>query len=255
MKITVLTLFPGMFAPVTAESIIGRAREKGLLEIEVADIRAYSADRHHKADDYPFGGGAGMVMTPQPLFDALEHFGAGGPECAKRLIYMSPKGRLLDRRMIEGLAAEGELLILCGHYEGIDERVLERFGMDEVSVGDFILTGGELPAMILIDAVARMLPEVLGNPLAHAEESIYSGLLEYPQYTQPRDFRGMKVPETLLSGNHRLIHLWKFEESLRLTLERRPDLFLLFLENRDSLDKDEKNILEKYEKKFLSKKH
>ena len=245
MRISVLTLFTGMFAPVTTESVIGRAAERGLLEIEVTDIRDYSAARHHKTDDYPFGGGAGMIMTPQPLFDALDHLGASGAGRAKRLIYMSPRGRLLDTDMIHELAAENELLILCGHYEGIDERVLERFGLEEVSIGDFILTGGELPAMILIDAVARLLPGVLGNPGAHTEESIYSGLLEYPQYTQPREFRGMKVPEVLLSGNHKLIRLWKFEESLRLTLERRPDLFLRFTEQSGSLDKDERKLLEK----------
>ncbi|MDR3295395.1 MAG: tRNA (guanosine(37)-N1)-methyltransferase TrmD [Clostridiales Family XIII bacterium] len=247
MKIQVLTLFPGMFAPVLSESILGRAREKGVLDVETADIREYTADKHKKTDDYPFGGGAGMVLMAQPVFDALRQLGAEG----KRLIYMSPKGKLLDQSLIAGLAQEEEIVLLCGHYEGLDQRVLDRFNMEEISIGDYILTGGELPAMVLIDAVARMLPEVLGNPGAHDEESIYSGLLEYPQYTQPRDFRGMKTPEILLSGNHKWIRLWKFEESVKLTRIRRPDLFLRFLENRDKLDKDEKKILEKIEKDFL----
>jgi tRNA (guanine37-N1)-methyltransferase len=239
MKIQVLTLFPDMFAPVTGAGILGRAREKGLIDIEVFDIRSFSADRHRKTDDYPFGGGAGMVLMPQPVFDALESIGADG----KRLVYMSPRGRLLDRELVEELAREETLLLLCGHYEGLDQRVTDYFGFEEISVGDYILTGGELPAMILIDATTRMLPEALGNPRAHDEESIYSGLLEYSQYTRPAVFRGMGVPEALLSGDHKRIRLRNFEESLKLTRERRPDLFARFLERRDNLDKDEKKIL------------
>jgi tRNA (guanine37-N1)-methyltransferase len=241
MKIQVLTLFPEMFAPVLDGSILGRARAKGVLDIEITDIRSFSTDKHRKTDDYPFGGGAGMVLTPQPLFDATERIGTDG----KRLICLSPKGRRFDHALASELAREEALLLLCGHYEGIDQRVLDRFDFEEISVGDYILTGGELPAMILIDATARLLPGALGNPRTHDEESVCSGLLEYPQYTQPRCFRGMDVPETLLSGDHKRIKLWKFEASLRLTMERRPDLFARFLENRDGLDKDEKKILER----------
>ncbi|MDR3242702.1 MAG: tRNA (guanosine(37)-N1)-methyltransferase TrmD [Clostridiales Family XIII bacterium] len=242
MRIEILTLFPGMFSAVTGESRLGRAREREILDIALFNIRDYSLDKHKKADDYPFGGGAGMVMTPDPVFNALSRIGAEG----KRLIYMSPRGRLLDRALIEELTREEKLLILCGHYEGIDQRILEYWQMEEISIGDFILTGGELPAMILVDSVARMAPGVIGS-CAHDEESIYSGLLEYPQYTKPREYRGMEVPEALISGNHRIIHLWKFEESLRLTKERRPDLFEAFLAGREELDKDEKKILERVE--------
>ncbi|MDR2771036.1 MAG: tRNA (guanosine(37)-N1)-methyltransferase TrmD [Clostridiales Family XIII bacterium] len=239
MRIQVLTLFPEMFAPVLDGSILGRARERGLLDVETVDIRAFSTDKHRKTDDYPFGGGAGMVLTPQPVFDALARLGTEG----KRLVCMSPQGRLLDQDLVRELACEEALLILCGHYEGIDRRVLDYFCFEEISVGDYVLTGGELPAMILIDATARLLPDVLGNPRAHDEESHSLGLLEYPQYTRPACFRGMEAPEALLSGNHKRIRLWKFEESIRLTRERRPDLFARFLENPGELDKDEKRIL------------
>jgi tRNA (guanine37-N1)-methyltransferase len=241
MKIQTLTLFPEMFAPVLDAGILGRARAKGILAVEILDIRAFSTDKHRKTDDYPFGGGAGMVLTPQPIFDALARIGTDG----KRLICMSPRGRRLDQELVAELAREENLLILCGHYEGIDQRVQDYFDFEEISVGDYILTGGEPAAMILIDATARMLPGALGNPRAHDEESICSGLLEYPQYTQPRGFRGMDVPEVLLSGDHKRIRLWKFEASLRLTKERRPDLFARFLENAGALDKDEKKILDR----------
>jgi tRNA (guanine37-N1)-methyltransferase len=237
----VLTLFPEMFAPVLDAGILGRARERGLLDVETVDIRAFSTDRHRKTDDYPFGGGAGMVLMPQPLFDALELLGTAG----KRLVCLSPQGRLLDQDLVFELAREDALLLLCGRYEGIDRRVLDRFRFEEISAGDYILTGGELPAMVLIDAVARVLPDVLGNPHTHDEESICSGLLEYPQYTRPARFRGMDAPAVLLSGDHKRIRLWRFEASLRLTRERRPDLFARFLEERGALDKDEKKILER----------
>lgn len=239
MKIDVLTLFPEMFRPVTEESILGKARENGILDIRLTNIRDYSQDKHKKADDYPFGGGAGMVMLADPVFSALDALGAG----EKRLIYMSPRGRVLDQELISELSCEKELVILCGHYEGIDQRIIDFWEMEEISIGDYILTGGELPAMILIDAVARMIPEVLGSSDAHNEESIYSGLLEYPQYTKPRQYQGMDVPEVLVSGNHRLIHLWQFEKSLELTKERRPDLWEKYLRTEKNLTKDEKKIL------------
>lgn len=241
MKIEVLTLFPEMFKAVTEESILGRAAENGILNIHLTDIREYSLDKHKKADDYPFGGGAGMVMLADPVFRALDDVDAKG----KKIIYMSPRGKILDKEQISGLSKKEELVILCGHYEGVDQRIIDFWEMEEISVGDYILTGGELPAMILIDAVARMIPEVLGNSSAHHEESIYSGLLEYPQYTKPRQYGGMDVPEVLLSGNHKLIHLWQFAKSLELTRERRPDLWEEFIKKEENLTKDEKKILHK----------
>lgn len=241
MKIDILTLFPNMFGPVTSESILGRAKDNGILDIHITNIRDYSLDKHKKTDDYPFGGGAGMVMTADPIFNALKSISAEG----KRIIYMSPRGRVLDQQLISELSKEDHLVLLCGHYEGIDQRILDYWNMEEISAGDYILTGGELPAMILIDAVARLVPDVLGSSTSHDEESIYSGLLEYPQYTKPREYEGLEVPEVLVSGNHKLIHLWKFEKSLELTRERRPDLFEKFVKESHKLTKDEKKILDK----------
>lgn len=241
MIIHVLTLFPGMFPPVLSESMLGKANEKGILELDIIDIRDFTLNKHKKTDDTPFGGGAGMVMNADPIFRALENIHVQG----KRILYMSPRGKLLDQSMIEELAELEELTILCGHYEGVDQRVLDHWNMEEVSIGDYILTGGELPAMVLIDSVARLIPDVLGSPESLMEESIYSGLLEYPHYTKPREYRGMEVPEVLVSGNHRKIHLWKLEQSLKLTRARRPDLFERFLERRDELDKEEKKLLQK----------
>lgn len=240
MKIDILTLFPEMFTPVKT-SILGRAEEKGILEINLTDIRDFSNNKHRKTDDYPFGGGGGMVMTPDPIFGALEEINPG-PQC--RIIYMSPRGRILDEKKAKELSELEEIVILCGHYEGVDQRVLDYFRAEEISIGDYVLTGGELPAMVLIDCVARMLPDVLGNENSATDESIYSGLLEHPQYTQPREYRGMEVPEVLLNGNHKLISLWKFRESLILTKERRPDLFAEFVKNPGNLTKEEKEILE-----------
>lgn len=241
MKIDVLTLFPQMFTAVKS-SILGRAEDKGLLDIVLTDIRDYTLDKHRKTDDYPFGGGPGMVMTCDPIFRAFDAVGAEG----KKIVYMSPKGPVLNREKIEELAAEEELVVLCGHYEGVDQRVLDRWKIEEVSVGDYVLTGGEPAAIVLIDAVARMIPGVIGKNESVLEESIYSGLLEYPQYTKPREYAGMEVPEVLVSGNHKLIHLWKLEESLKLTKERRPDLFEKFCREKGAaLSKEEKNILKK----------
>lgn len=240
MKIDILTLFPEMFTAVTS-SILGKAGEKGILDIRLTNIRDYSQDKHNKADEYPFGGGVGMVMLADPVFRAMEAIEAEG----KRAIYMSPRGKVMDQAMIEDLAKEDDLVILCGHYEGVDQRILDYWNMEEISIGDYVLTGGELPAMVLIDSVARMIPEVLSSSHSALDESIYSGLLEYPQYTKPREYAGMHVPEVLVSGNHKLIHLWKFEQSLKLTKERRPDLFEKFLERADELTKDEKKILHK----------
>lgn len=240
MKINVLTLFPEMFTAVTG-SILGRAAEKGILEFNFVNIRDFSKDKHKKVDDYPFGGGPGMVMMADPIFGALDSIDGKG----KKILYMSPRGRILDKNKIEELSEEEELTILCGHYEGVDQRALDYWDMEEVSIGDYILTGGELPAMVLIDSVARLIPGVLASEDSATEESVYSGLLEYPQYTKPRSYEGMDVPEVLVSGNHKLIHLWKFEASLRLTSQIRPDLFDDFVKNGRELTKDEHKVLEK----------
>lgn len=238
-----------MFTAVTESSILGRAGEKGILDINLINIRDFSTDKHNKADDYPFGGGVGMVMLPQPVFDALKSLEPGESEKEsetpkKKMIYMSPRGRILDREKIEELAEVEEMTILCGHYEGVDQRIIDEWDMEEISIGDYILTGGELAAMVLIDSISRFIPEVLGTKESATEESVYSGLLEYNQYTKPREYEGLAVPEVLLNGNHKLIHLWQYENSLRLTKERRPDLFAAYVEKAKDLTKDEKKILE-----------
>lgn len=240
MKIDVLTLFPEMFAPVINSSILGRAAEKNILDIRLTDIRAFSNDKHNKADDYPFGGGGGMVMMADPIFGALESVDAG----RKKIIYMSPRGKIMDQDKISELSELDELVILCGHYEGVDQRVLDYWNIEEISIGDYVLTGGELPAMVLIDSVARLLPDVLGNADSALNESVYSGLLEHPQYTKPRSYRGLDVPEVLVSGNHKLIDLWKFREALLLTKERRPDMFEEYVKNADGFTKEEAKIVE-----------
>ncbi|NLD19810.1 MAG: tRNA (guanosine(37)-N1)-methyltransferase TrmD [Clostridiales bacterium] len=241
MKIDILTLFPEMFKAVTGQSMLGRAVEKGILEISLTDIRDFSNDKHNKADDYPFGGGGGMIMMADPIFGAMESMSAAD----KKVVYMSPKGTVLDGTKIEELAGYGQLVILCGHYEGIDQRVIDYWDAEEVSIGDYVLTGGELPAMVLIDAVSRLLPGVLGNENSALDESIYSGLLEHPQYTKPREYRGMEVPEVLLNGNHKLIDLWKLEQSLLLTKERRPELLEEFLKKNHDFSKEERKIIER----------
>lgn len=222
MQIDVLTIFPEMFEAMN-HSILARARESGSLDIRVTDIRAFSASKHKNTDDYPFGGGAGMLMTPQPIADAIRAV-SPEPYAGKRL-YMSPRGRVLDQALAEALSREPCLTILCGHYEGVDERVIEQFIDLEVSIGDYVLTGGELPAMVLIDCVARLKEGVLGSCESAEEESFsLDGLLEYPQYTRPRDFEGKLVPEVLLNGNHAQIKAWRREQSLLATWKRRPDL-------------------------------
>lgn len=241
MKIEVLSLFPEMFTGTVDSSILGKAGERGLLEVHVTDIRDFTLDKHNRVDDTPFGGGAGMVMSADPIYRCLEAVGARG----KKIIYMSPKGAILNQTKIESLAKESEMIILCGHYEGIDERILMGWEIEEISIGDYVLTGGEPAAVVLIDAVARLIPGILGNEASHAEESIYSGLLEYPQFTKPRNYRDMEVPEVLVNGNHKLIALWQFEQSLRLTKERRPDLFEAYIKNATQLTRDQRKIMEK----------
>ena len=240
MKINIFTQFPEMFTPVLSESILGRAAENGLLEFKIINIRDYSVDKHRKTDDTPFGGGFGMLMTPQPAFDAIRQNGAE----KNRIIYLSPRGKLLDKDLAEELSKEIEFSVFCGHYEGVDQRIINAFGMQEVSIGDYVLTGGELAAMVLIDVVARLIPGCLSDPDAATEESIYSGLLEYDQYTKPRVWEGMEVPEVLFNGNHKLIHNWQYENSLRKTKEIRPDLFEKYVNSEKKLTKDEKNILD-----------
>lgn len=240
MRIDVLTLFPEMFGPVIGGSILGRAAEKGIIDVRLTDIRDFSNDKHNKADDYPFGGGGGMVMMPDPIFGAMESVGAAD----RKVIYMSPRGKILDAEKIRELSEMDGFVILCGHYEGVDQRVLDYWDAEEVSIGDYVLTGGELPAMVLIDSVARLLPDVLGNENSALEESVYSGLLEHPQYTKPREYRGLRVPEVLLNGNHKLIDLWKFRQALLLTKERRPDMFRDFIGKEHELSKDERKVLE-----------
>ena len=215
-----LTIFPEMLRAALSESIVGRALEKGLFEVELIDIRAYSQNKHKNTDDYPFGGGAGMVMLAQPIVDACEaHMEAG-----QRRIYLSPRGRTLNQSVVEELSRETELMLLCGHYEGVDERALEMCFPEELSIGDYVLTGGELAALVVIDAVSRLIPGVLGSSESAGDESFTTGLLEYPQYTRPREFRGREVPEVLLNGNHALIERWRREQALKITRQRRPEL-------------------------------
>ena len=224
MKINIMTLFPEMFEPIRS-SMIGRAADNGIIELNIVNIRDYTEDKHCRVDDTPFGGGAGMLMQVQPIISCYRQ-----NEFAGRTIYMSPRGRKLSQETAEELAGEGELTILCGHYEGVDERALTELSAEEISIGDYVLTGGELPAMVLVDAVARFIPGVLASDESVLEESIYSGLLEYPQYTRPRTMEEGKVPEALLSGDHKRIELWRFEQSMRITKERRPDMWQEFVE-------------------------
>lgn len=239
MKINILTQFPEMFESLISASMLGRAGDKGLAAIEVFNIRDYTKDKHRRTDDSPFGGGEGMIMSPQPAFDALKSLGAEG----KRILYMSPRGRMLDKDLAVELSEEEEIFILCGHYEGVDQRIIDAWNMEEVSIGDYILTGGELPAMVLADTVIRLIPGVLSSPDGAMGESVYSGLLEYDQYTKPRNYEGFEVPELLYSGSHEAIHLWQYENSLRLTKKRRPDLLEAYLKSEKQLSKKEEKIL------------
>ena len=221
MKIDILTLFPEMFAPLKT-SIIGKAVDGGILDIRITDIRQYTLDKHHKCDDYPFGGGAGMVMMPQPIFDAVN---AVDPERKALRIYMSPKGKTLNMPIVKRLAGENrDLLLLCGHYEGVDQRVLDLCFDEEISIGDYVLTGGELPAMVLVDSVARYVDGVLGSESSVKEETFSENTLEYPQYTRPQIFEGIPVPEVLLSGHHANVEKWRKQQSAELTKRLRPDL-------------------------------
>jgi tRNA (guanine37-N1)-methyltransferase len=220
MKIDVLTLFPAMFAGPLDESIIMRARKKGLLDLKIHQLRDWTHDRHKTVDDKPFGGGPGMLMKPEPLFEAVESL----KRAETKVILLMPSGRKFSQKIARELAQEKDLLLVTGHYEGFDERVRETLADDELSIGDYVLTNGALPAMVVIDAVARLLPGVLGDDDSSRDESFSEGLLEYPQYTRPAEFRGMKVPEVLLSGNHAEIEKWRREEAKARTKQHRPDL-------------------------------
>jgi tRNA (guanine37-N1)-methyltransferase len=220
MRIDVLTLFPAMFAGPLDESIVKRARDTGLLELALHNLRTYTHDRHRTVDDRPFGGGPGMLLKPEPLFEAVESLAGPGT----RVVLLSPAGRKFTQAIAAEMAGEGHLLLISGHYEGFDERVREELADDELSIGDYVLTNGALPVMVIIDAVTRLLPGALGDEASAREESFSQGLLEYPQYTRPADFRGMKVPEVLLSGNHAEIARWRAEQARLRTKERRPDL-------------------------------
>ena len=238
MNFYIMTLFPDMVTGGLSTSITGRAMEKGIISVEAVNIRDYAGNKHNSVDDYPYGGGAGMVMQAPPVWDCYEDL------CARlgkrpRVLYMTPQGQVFNQSIARELAEEKDLVFLCGHYEGIDERVLEAVCTDYLSIGDYVLTGGELPAMVMIDCISRLVPGVLNNQVSADIESFHDNLLEYPQYTRPEEFRGIKVPEVLLSGHHKNIEEWRRKESIKRTLKRRPDL----LENAN-LSKKERMFLE-----------
>lgn len=228
MHYHVLTLFPDMIEHAMGQSITGRALKKGLLNMDVINIRDYSGNKYNKVDDYPYGGGAGMVMQPEPVFRAYEqvkvNIAKQGRTEKPKVVYMTPQGKVFNQKIAEDFAKEEDLVILCGHYEGIDERVLEEIVDENISIGDYVLTGGELPALVVMDSIARLLPGVLHNQESAQTESFSENLLEYPQYTRPEEWHGKKVPEVLLSGHHANIESWRYQQSLVRTRERRPDL-------------------------------
>lgn len=263
MRVDILTIFPAMFQGPLSESIIGRAIERGIIDVRLHDIRMFATDKHRTVDDYPFGGGAGMVMKPEPLFAAIEacvgdeEVASGGDESLDHryhrvydtnsgrrfrcpVVLMTPQGMRLDQSLVRSLSTCERMAIVCGHYEGVDERVRHDLITHEISIGDYVLTGGELPAMVLVDAVSRMIPGVVKEQESFENDSFYTGLLEHPHYTRPREFRGMVVPDVLLSGNHAMIEQWRRKESLRRTLKCRSDL----LASADLSDQDRKLLRE-----------
>ncbi|MBS4193962.1 tRNA (guanosine(37)-N1)-methyltransferase TrmD [Lederbergia citri] len=232
MKIDILTLFPDMFSGVFGSSILKKAEEKDAVTYNVVNFRDFSNDKHRTVDDYPYGGGAGMVLKPQPIFDAVDYLKKDS-KVNPRIILLCPQGATYNQKKAEELAKEDHLIFICGHYEGYDERIREYLITDEISIGDYVLTGGELGAMVVIDSVVRLLPGVLGNDESPIYDSFSSGLLEHPHYTRPADFRGMKVPEVLLSGNHQKINEWRENESMERTKNRRPDLLEKYLQEKN----------------------
>jgi tRNA (guanine37-N1)-methyltransferase len=243
MRIDLLTLFPDMCEAVLKESIVGRSRERGLVEIYCRNIRDYTADKHRRVDDTPYGGGTGMIMQAQPIYDC---YASLCDDTGKKphLIYLSPQGKVLTQTRITQLAAMDNIALLCGHYEGVDERILAEIVDEEISIGDYVLTGGELPALVLTDCITRMLPGVLASDESFEQESHYSSLLEYPQYTRPYDWHGVEVPEILISGHHANIEQWRREQSLARTLQRRPEML-----DKAELDKKDHEILKKLRQK------
>lgn len=243
MRIDVVTTFPEMFGPVLDASILNRAREAGVMSVSVHDLRNWTADAHRTTDDSPYGGGAGMVMKPEPFFAAVEELRcAGSADCAEEIILLSPQGELFSQQAGRELSSRQHLILLCGHYEGVDERVRQHLATRELSIGDYVLTGGELPAMVVIDAVARLLPGALGAEEGAETDSFSDGLLEYPHYTRPAEFRGWQVPDVLLSGHHEEIRRWRRRESLRRTRAKRPDLL-----RRAPLSEEDRKLLAEIE--------
>ncbi|SHK12034.1 tRNA (guanosine(37)-N1)-methyltransferase TrmD [Tepidibacter formicigenes] len=244
MRFHIMTLFPQVFEGYLNESIIKRAVEKGLIEIYLYNIRDFSKNKHKKVDDYPFGGGAGMVMTPQPIYDTynyiIDKFNIKDP----KVIYLTPKGKVYNQELAQDFSTDEDIILLCGHYEGIDQRIIDLIVTYEISIGDYVLTGGELPALILVDSISRLIPGVLGQEESFMEESFKDNLLEYPHYTRPREFMDQKVPDVLLSGNHKMIDEWRRQKSIEITARKRPDL----IKKADLTDKDKKYI-EKINKK------
>lgn len=236
----VLTLFPEMFEAVLGGSVIGRARENGLLEMHFINIRDFSKNKHRKVDDYPYSGGGGMLMTPQPIYDAYQSI-VSGLDYKPLTIYMSPQGKVFQQETARALVRQQHIVLLCGHYEGVDQRVLDEIVDMELSIGDFVLTGGEIPAMAVIDAVARLVPGVLSTEESYTNESHYQSLLEYPQYTRPPEFLGKEIPEILISGHHAKIEEWKHEQALLNTLHKRPDLL-----EKAELTKKDRDFLQKH---------
>lgn len=239
MRFDVLTLFPDMLEAVLGDSIIGRARDKGIIELNFINIRDFSKNKHRKTDAYPYSGGGGMIMTPQPIYDAYMSI-AENLDYKPLVVYLSPQGRLFNQKIVKELSEVSHIVLLCGHYEGVDQRVLDEIVDMEISLGDFVLTGGEIPAMAVIDAVSRLVPGVLASDSSYENESHFNGLLEYPQYTRPEEFMGRKVPEILISGHHAKIEEWKRQQSLLVTRKKRPDL----LEKAELTDKDLKFLQE-----------
>ena len=250
MRFDVLTLFPDMVRGVLNESIIGRAQSSGLIEVKCHNIRDYSTDKHKKTDDTPYGGGVGMVMTCQPIYDCFRAATADIPEGnRRRVIYMSPKGEIFSHESAKRLSKYDNLVFLCGHYEGVDQRVIDEIVDEEISIGDYVVTGGEIPACIVIDAVSRLIDGVLASSECYENESVASGILEYPQYTKPRVALGREVPEVLLSGDHKKVGLWRLGEAVKLTRERRPELLLAHPEYEAALEPKKKKRKKKTEEK------
>lgn len=244
MKIDILTLFPEFFSSLYDWSIIGRAIAKDIVNIDSINIRDFSSNKHKKVDDYPFGGGPGMVMTPEPIFGAINKV----KKDDSKIIYLSPQGKRLNQEIVNNLSREKHLILLCGHYEGVDNRVIDNYIDEEISIGDYVLTGGEIPAMVLIDSIVRLLPGVLNSEESYSDESHFNGLLEHPQYTRPREFKGLEVPDVLLSGNHEKIKQWRHYKSLKATFLKRPDLL-----NDIDLSKEDINLLSDMQKEINNK--